>query len=250
MRHFKTPDGTRLAVHEMGDAKDRPLLLLHGLFSNAAMNWVKFGTAAELAGRGHYLIMPDFRAHGDSDAPEDAGLYPPDVLASDIEALIEHLELRDYDLGGYSLGARTVVRLLARGRIPAPGRVILAGMGLVGLTSGGARGEFFLRVIEATERFPAGTAEHAAQAFMRQNNINGAAVAHVLRAQLSTPEAVLAGLTPRTLVIAGAEDFDNGSAADLATVLPNASHVSIPGNHMSAVTKADFGTAMGAWLGH
>ena len=39
-------------------------------------------------------------------------------------------------------------------------------------------------------------------------------------------------------------------AADLALALPNAALVEIPGNHMSAVTKPDFGTALAAWLQH
>jgi len=41
-----------------------------------------------------------------------------DVLAMDAEALIAHLGLSDYDLGGYSLGGRTTARLLVRGARP------------------------------------------------------------------------------------------------------------------------------------
>ncbi|MFZ2982310.1 MAG: alpha/beta hydrolase, partial [Sphingobium sp.] len=40
-----------LAVHEMGEG--RPLLLLHGLFSNAHVNWIKFGHAATIAAHGY-----------------------------------------------------------------------------------------------------------------------------------------------------------------------------------------------------
>jgi hypothetical protein len=36
----------------------------------------------------------------------------------------------------------------------------------------------------------------------------------------------------------------------LADALPNAALVTIPGNHMSAVTKPDFGAAIAAWLEH
>jgi hypothetical protein len=54
----------------------------------------------------------------------------------------------------------------------------------------------------------------------------------------------------RTLVLCGRNDEDNGSAADLALELPNAALVQIPGNHMSAVTKPDFGAAIAAWLQH
>src|SRR3954470_4052315 len=113
---FDAPDGVRLAWHEVGEGP--PVLLLHGLFSNAETNWIRFGHAAAIAGRGFRVIMPDLRAHGDSAKPHDAGAYPPDVLAHDGLALIAHLGLTDYDLGGYSLGARTSVRMAIMGAVP------------------------------------------------------------------------------------------------------------------------------------
>ena len=61
--------GTRLAIHRLGSG--RPLLLLHGLFSSAQVNWIKYGTAAQLAEAGFEAIMPDLRAHGASEAPHD-----------------------------------------------------------------------------------------------------------------------------------------------------------------------------------
>ena len=98
------------------------MVLLHGLFSNADTNWIRFGHAAEIAARGFRVIMPDLRAHGDSAAPHDEASYPPDVLARDGLELIAHLGLTDYDLGGYSLGARTAARMaIARRQAAAAG---------------------------------------------------------------------------------------------------------------------------------
>lgn len=239
-------DGTRIAWAELGAG--RPILLLHGLFSSGEMNWRRYGAAAEIAGAGHRVIMPDFRAHGRSGAPHDPAAYPPDVLAQDIEALVAHLGLTDFDLGGYSLGARTAMRLLARGM--RPGRAILSGMGLAGLTGGTERAQFFLRVIAAPDSFKPGTPEHFAAAFMKQNHIDGEAVALLLNSQVSTPLETVRGIDTRTLVLCGRDDRDNGSAPDLAMEMPNAALVEIPGNHMSAVTRPDFGTAIAAWLGH
>lgn len=243
---FLSFDGVRIAWAELGEG--RPILLLHGLFSNGATNWRKYGAAAEIAAAGYRVIMPDFRAHGDSAAPAEAAHYPPDVLAMDIEALVRHLDLGDFDLGGYSLGARTVVRLLARGLRPA--RAVLGGMGLAGLTGGTERAQWFLNVIANRDSVQPGTAEYGAAQFMKQNGIDAEAVAHVLRSQLATPDAVLQTLATPTLVICGEQDQDNGSAPDLAMVLPAASYLEIPGNHMSAVTKPDFGAAIAAWLQH
>ena len=94
--------GTRLAVHRLGTG--RPVILLHGLFSSAQVNWIKYGTAAQLAEAGFEAIMPDLRAHGQSDAPHDPAAYPEDVLVADALAVVADLGLTDYDLVGFSLG--------------------------------------------------------------------------------------------------------------------------------------------------
>ncbi|MGB3379324.1 MAG: alpha/beta hydrolase, partial [Allopontixanthobacter sediminis] len=37
--HVPSFDGVKLAVHRMGERAGRSVLLLHGLFSSAEMNW-------------------------------------------------------------------------------------------------------------------------------------------------------------------------------------------------------------------
>ena len=83
------PDGTAIAIHETGVG--RPFVLLHGFFSDAATNWLKYGHAAALAAAGFRVIMPDLRGHGSSGKPHEAGAYPPDVLVDDALAVIEQL---------------------------------------------------------------------------------------------------------------------------------------------------------------
>src|SRR4051794_19259608 len=94
LRRFPASDGVTIATHELGNG--RPLVLLHGLFSNADMNWLRWGTADVLAAAGLRVIMPEFRAHGASDAPHDDAAYPRDILARDILQLIGHLRLEDF----------------------------------------------------------------------------------------------------------------------------------------------------------
>ena len=113
---FEARDGVQLAWRETGEG--RPLILLHGLFSSGEVNWIKFGTAARIAADGYRVIMPDLRVHGSSEAPHDDEHYPPDVLVRDLEDLVAHLGLIDFDLGGFSLGARTSVRAVVAGMKP------------------------------------------------------------------------------------------------------------------------------------
>ncbi len=244
LHHFSSFDGTMLAWRELGQG--RPVMLLHGYMSDAVTNWLRYGHAAHLAASGWRVIMPDLRGHGASAKPHDAAYYPPDVLARDGQALIAHLALTDYDLGGYSLGARTVVRMLAGGALPR--RVILSGMGFEGVTETGTRADFFRRVLTSTTSFERGSAEWMAAGFLKTTGGDAAALVRVLDSFVNTPPEALADMTSPTLVLCGVDDHDNGSAERLAAALPNAQYRGVPGNHMSAVLKPELGQAMAAFL--
>ncbi len=241
---FTTPDGTRLAWREMGEG--RPLLLIHGFISDAVTNWITYGTAATLAASGFRCIMPDLRAHGSSDKPHDPGCYPPDILADDQFALIAYLGLTDYDLAGYSLGARTVARMLARGA--TPGRAIISGMGLEGLTQTAARSDHFHQILRNLGTHAKGSPEWMAEAFLKTTGGDPVALDLILDSFVDTAPETLSALNVPIGIVCGKEDRDNGSAVNLAALLPRGALIEIPGNHMSAVTKPAFGEAFAAFL--
>jgi pimeloyl-ACP methyl ester carboxylesterase len=244
-KFFDARDGARLAYRELGAG--RPVVLIHGFFSTATVNWVRYGHAAKLAGRGFRVIMPDLRGHGDSAKPHETAAYPPDVLTDDAMALLEALELVDYDLGGYSLGARTTVRMLARGAVPR--RAIVAGMGLEGIVDSRGRGDFFRRVLGNPGTFPRASAEWMAEAFLKTVGGDPVALLAVLDTAVDTPQETLGRIGTPVLVAAGVEDTDNGSAAALAHAFARGRYAELPGNHMSAVAKPELGTAMAEFLG-
>jgi pimeloyl-ACP methyl ester carboxylesterase len=245
VQHFHGRDGVELAYREMGEG--RPLVLIHGYFSTAMVNWVRYGHAAKIAARGYRVIMPDLRGHGDSAKPHDAAAYPPDVLADDGFALVEHLELTEYDLGGYSLGGRTVVRILARGATPA--RAIVGGMGLDGIVHAGGRSGHFRHVLTNLGTFGRGSREWKTEAFLKTVGGDPEALLHLLDTFVDTPREALVRIETPTLVLTGAADDDNGSAEALAAALPHGRHAVVPGDHMSAVTKPDLGAAIADYLG-
>lgn len=245
VQHFRARDGLELAYREMGTG--RPLVLIHGFFSTAMVNWVRYGHAAKIAARGVRVIMPDLRGHGDSAKPHDPKFYPRDVLADDGLALVEHLKLTDYDLGGYSLGARTTVRMLVRGA--TPGRAIVSGMGLEGILRTGERGGHFRNILTNLGKHKAGSAEWMAEAFMKTVGGDPIALLNILNTFADTPAEALARIEMPTLVLTGAEDDDNGSGEALADALPRGRYVVVPGNHMSAVTKPELGAAIADFVG-
>lgn len=237
-------DGAPLALHRLGAG--RPVVLLHGLFSSAHVNWVRFGTAARLAQAGFACLMPDLRAHGASAAPHDPAAYPADVLARDLAALIAQEGLDDYDLVGFSLGSRTAARGVIAGLTPR--RLVLAGMGLEGLAGWARRQDFFRDVIDRFGTIRPGDPAYMAQQFLKTSDVDRVAVRLLLGAMEDTAPGALAAITMPTLVLCGAQDNDNGSADRLAEALPAAQRVTIPGTHMSSVTVPEMGEALVAFL--
>jgi len=241
---FEARDGVRLAWREIGAG--RPLMLLHGLFSSGEVNWIKFGTAARIAAEGYRVIMPDLRVHGSSDAPHGEEHYPPDVLVRDLEDLVAHFGLTDFDLGGFSLGARTSVRAVVAGMKPR--RLILGGMGLAGLAGWQRRGAFFRRAIAEYESAKRGDDTWLSIQFMRTMKVDRIAAGHLLDSFTDTPPEALAALKMPVLVVCGEQDQDNGSAPELVAALADAQLATIPGTHMSSVTQPELGEAMATFL--
>ena len=243
--HFWTAsDGVELAFHEVGEG--RAVILLHGLFSDAQMNWIKFGHAERIAAAGFRVIMPDLRAHGQSGKPHGADHYPSGILARDLRELVEHLGLGDFDLGGFSLGARTVVEAVGEGMRPR--KSILGGAGLEGLRNWKRRKDFFLEAIAMFDEVERGDPHWLSIQFMKSQKVDREAARLLLDSFEDSRPEWLRAFTMPTLVVCGSEDDDNGSAEELAEALPNAIFEEIPGTHMSSVTKPELGEAIASFL--
>lgn len=243
--------GALLALHRVGPkgGVGRPLVLLHGLFSSAQMNWIKFGHAATIAAQGYEVLMPDLRAHGASAAPRERAAYPPDVLVRDLTALVDHLGLEDYDLGGFSLGARTVLlHAVAKGEV-MPARLVIGGMGTAGLTNWRKRAAFFARVIDEFDTIPHGDPAWLAAQFLKSQKVDRLAARLLIDSFTDLPLDMLEAVTMPALVVCGSEDDDNGSAVELAARLPDAAYREVPGTHMSSVTRPELGRVIAEWLG-
>ena len=86
----------------------RPMMLLHGGLGSGEM----FGPILPLLVERHQVVAVDLQGHGrtaDIDRPIDVRL-----MADDIAALIDHLELEEPDLVGYSLGGGVAMEVIGR----------------------------------------------------------------------------------------------------------------------------------------
>jgi haloacetate dehalogenase len=98
----------RLSVHRAGQGT--PLIALHGYPQNHHC-WAQVVPALAQ----HFdVIIPDLRGYGDSDAPADDAdhlTYSKRVMAADIVALMDALDLPDAHILGHDRGARVAYRL-------------------------------------------------------------------------------------------------------------------------------------------
>lgn len=241
---FPSFDGVEIAVHRAGQG--RPVVLLHGFLSSARQNWFAPGHVDRLVRAGFEIIAPDLRGHGESAAPTDPAAWPQDVLAKDQTALVAHLGLSDYDLVGYSLGARTSVRAVVGGLRPR--RMALGGMGESGVMQAGARAAMFEDSIRHGEQAKDPRAGRRIQRMMAESGLNPQAMLGVLAAFQETTAEQIAAIGVPTLVVCGADDRDNGSPDALADLLPNSQLVMIPGDHIGAAGAAELGDALADFL--
>jgi pimeloyl-ACP methyl ester carboxylesterase len=240
---IETDDGVSLTYYELGAG--RPVVLLHSYMFPTMPTWVDTKIAERLADDGHRLIMLDLRGHGASVPASDAA-YPPDALTKDTLSLIDHLELRDYDLGGYSLGARIVARALTLGATPR--RAFIAGTGLDPIVHASGRGENYRRILSKFGEWDPDTPEAELESYLKQVGANPAALIRVLDTLVDTAEEDLARVEVPTLVIAGHGDGDRGSVEDLASLLPNARLQRVPGDHFSALASTELKDQLARFL--
>ncbi|MCL2583270.1 MAG: alpha/beta hydrolase, partial [Streptosporangiales bacterium] len=182
-------------------------------------------------------------------APTDPSAYPPDVLADDGLALIEHLGLRagEYDLGGYSLGGRIAVRLLARGA--KPGRAVVAGQGLekVSGPQGGGVTRRALTALADGDELPPGSPDARIAHWIAQLGVASRALLGVLDSLVPTSEDELRRITTTMLVVIGDQD-ERSDADELAALLPAARFARVPGDHGSAFRAPEFAGLLAEFL--
>jgi pimeloyl-ACP methyl ester carboxylesterase len=209
---------------------------VQGFASTKNVNWVYPAWVSELKKNGRRVIALDNRGHGDSAKLYDAKEYEIATMASDISALMDHLNIERADIMGYSLGSRMTAVLSLR----QPRRLrsaILGGIG-IGLIEGGGPGENVAAALEAPlldeVTDPVG---RTFRAFADQTRSDRRALAACLRGsrRLMTRDEA-AGIAVPVLIAVGTSDEIAGSAQALGKIIPGSQVLDIPNrDHMRAV---------------
>jgi len=220
----------------LDEGEGEPIVLVHGFASTKNVNWVYPTWVSELRKSGRRVIALDNRGHGDSAKFYDAAQYSIPIMAGDVTALMDHLEIGSADIMGYSLGSRMIAWL----GLKAPQRLrsaILGGIG-IGLIDGGGPGENVAVALEAPSledvTDPMG---RTFRAFADQTRSDRLALAACLRGSrdLMTKQEAAAISVP-VLIAVGTADEIAGSAAALGKIIPGSEVLDIPNrDHMRAV---------------
>lgn len=98
----------RLHIEDTGGG-GRPVVLIHG-WPLSAQAWEPQVPALQAAG--YRVVAYDRRGFGHSDKPESD--YSYDTLADDLQRVLDHCELQDVTLVGFSMGGGEVARYITR----------------------------------------------------------------------------------------------------------------------------------------
>ena len=99
----KTIDGVALAYETAGDARGRPVLLIHGMIESAR-SWRL--TAGALAAAGWRTLAADNPGHGRSAAPDEPETYRVDHVADLLYGLAREAGFAPGVVIGHSFGGR------------------------------------------------------------------------------------------------------------------------------------------------
>jgi pimeloyl-ACP methyl ester carboxylesterase len=234
----------------LDEGEGDPILLVHGFASSKSVNWVYPTWVSDLKKDGRRVIALDNRGHGDSAKLYDAAQYEISVMAADVIALMDHLELARADVMGYSLGSR-MTAILA---LNAPQRLrsaILGGIG-IGLIEGGGPGENVALALEAPSlddvTDPVG---RTFRAFADQTRSDRRALAACLRGsrRLMTHQEAADITGVPVLIAVGSNDEIAGSAEKLGEIIPGSEVLDIPNrDHMRAVGDKVYKTGVAEFL--
>jgi pimeloyl-ACP methyl ester carboxylesterase len=174
--------------------------------------------------------------------------YPGDVLVDDGLALLAHLAVDEFDLGGYSLGGRSALRMVNRGA--RPGRAVIGGMGLKGMVEPHTkRDERYRLVLGNLGTFEEDTLEWRAEQHLRAIDGQPEGMLALLDSSLPTSREELAAIPTPTRLLVGVDDDYHRSADRLAEILPEASFGFVPGSHTRAILRPELGAAVADYLG-
>ena len=253
MRNHFLADGHKIAYGDFGNGD--PIILLHGFATDSWMNWHATGWRRLLLDSGFRVITMDSRGHGNSDKPQATKAYAPEGAAQDVIRLMDHLDIEQADIFGYSMGARNLAWLLCHFDERLSGAVIAgAGINVLRLDNPDhweSRGFKLTADNRQNESLARPWLKPVLGGMQALGGRPGALSACLLGSFAGLDPAQFSQVQTPTLVIAGERDTVAGSPIPLAESIPGAQATIVPRRtHLSALTDPFFKGAVLGFLGN
>ena len=219
-------DANGVRIHYLRQGTGEPVVLIHGLYSSAVLNWQRPGIFAALA-RDHDVIALDLPGHGLSDQPHDSAAYGTQ-MAGDVVLLLDHLGIKKAHIVGYSLGGMIALKLI----VDHPDRVLSGTLGGMGWLREGSGLQMVWENMHANPLFSTPTV----------------CVRSV--AQLAVTESELRGVkVPMEILVGDRDPVKNLYVVPLEPVRPDWPVVDIQGaGHITCVLKPQFTRELVKWI--
>jgi pimeloyl-ACP methyl ester carboxylesterase len=105
-------DANGVKLHYIVEGEGEPVILIHGLYASARINWQMPGIVSLLS-RKYQVIALDMPGHGESDKPTDEEAYGLEMV-EDVARLLDHLKIQKAHIVGYSMGGMIAVKFMAK----------------------------------------------------------------------------------------------------------------------------------------
>ena len=245
---FFDSKGVRIRYIDQGTGE--PIVLVHGFTGSIETNWLDTGIVANLA-KDYRVIALDCRGHGKSDKPHDPSAYGAE-MGRDIVRLLDHLDIPDAHIVGYSMGSRIIGKLLTTD----PGRFRSATLGgspphrswtaederqqqeRARQYEKGDIGE----LLRSNSQKPISDEQiRAAEAFFGKQDLEALAAVQRSVGQNAVTDAQLSKVTVPILGIVGTADRRLEGVRELKKVIPNIKVVELEGaDHLGACRRPEF----------
>jgi pimeloyl-ACP methyl ester carboxylesterase len=233
MTSFRNGD---VEIAYLDEGEGEPIVLVHGFASTKDVNWMLTSWVVALKRDNRRVIALDNRGHGESSKLYDPSAYHSAIMAEDVRALLDHLQIVRADVMGYSMGAR-ITAFLAVAHAERVRSAILGGLG-IHLVEGIGLPERIADALEVPSlRDVSDPTGHMFRVFAEQTGSDLRALAACIRGSRQTlSREQVAAIRVPVLTAVGTNDQIAGSARKLAALIPGARALDIPGrDHMLAV---------------
>jgi pimeloyl-ACP methyl ester carboxylesterase len=222
----ETFDANGVNLHYIVEGKGQPVVLIHGLYSSAKVNW-QMPRIVGLLAKNYQVIALDLPGHGESDKPTSESAYGVEMV-EDLVRLLDHLNIKKAHVIGYSMGGMIAMKFLAKHQ----DRVL---SGIVG-GMGWLREQSFLQSF--WERMPE-----------RQGNITRPACAWSLGKLALTEQELRAIRVPVEVVVGDRDPVKRLYVAPLEQARKDWPVVEIKdAGHLNCIVKPQFKNAIADWL--